>query len=95
MVTFRGKGLGTKPAITHQAKLHTITAISYFYPLGRVVPYEYMEIEKSIILLLIPLRDCSRKLLLLEECPSFADMDESYYNPQGHYYSYSRKVPEA
>lgn len=37
MVVFGGKGLGTKSAITHQAKLHTITALSYFYPLGRVV----------------------------------------------------------
>lgn len=55
MVMFRGKGLGTKPSVTPQAKLHTITAIPYFYPLGRVEPCECIEIEKSIVLLLRPL----------------------------------------
>lgn len=56
MVTFRGKGLGTKPPVTPPSQAaHTVTAIPYFYPLGRVEPCECIEIEKSIVLLLRPL----------------------------------------
>lgn len=48
--------------ITLQAKLSTITAISYLYPLGSFVPCDHMEIEKSIVLLLRPLSRISAEI---------------------------------